>query len=424
MFNIMKRNLFDYRIYLGLFVSLFLLCSCGGRAVSPGYSVPKPKASVPAVKKCSTLPQKAFSSLDKAMSALMQDIICRANVSKADSFYIEKFEDLEGKNPGTGAAINREARTQMEKILPGHGTKKGYAAFTVKGSYRRIGKSFAIKGYAIKKGGKKGAESAVNVEAKAIKVPSPEKTMQKSIDKIYQGLQPAKGRCKNVYIYPFEDYSLISPNTGVRVRKTFAESLKKSLPGAVQTSAKANADCFASAYYDRRNVSGKDSICVYVRIKGKGGNAISSSYSCFETKSLNKPEKMAVETIKKSETEQTAKKEEQKPIPCDFNGKSYYVKRFKDKGNPNNNEDYVNDVVRSNVRRSIKKVLPKDSRRMTKEGTAQMIVEGSYEVKRSADGKCQSVSLDITCRDRSSAVPQTYNFTGIQNVVECYMIGD
>lgn len=354
--------------------------------------------------------QKPFATLESAISALEKDIVCRNSISPENSVFINKFEDAAMRHPQTHELINKTLISQAKKIVPTDkiASDSDSADFIISGAFKQEkGSMFIIEGYAVKSGSAENIKhiSAVRIDSKNIKIPMPEKNLPNAIKKIYdKGISKGKGLCKKVFVRPFADDSKISPKTGLRIKQEFENSLGKFMAGSTNVSSASNADCIATGRYDRRNVRGIDSFCVFVRLADKGGETVNSAMSCFETKSLN-----PVNT----------KPAENQTIPCDFKDKYVYVKPFINIGEKSSNDSFINDVILGQINSALLKELP-SSYLSVNEDSAKMIIEGKYKINKK-NGKCSSVNLDIACHDKNKSSPQTYDFKNVKNVVECYM---
>ena len=391
----MYRKVFYRRVSrcLSFVATCMLLFACSKINVMQGQGVPDIQVHQPV---CAKIQQKPFSALESALSALEKDIVCRNSISPENSVFINKFEDSAMRHPQTHELINKTLISQAKKIVPADkiASDSDSADFIISGAFKQEkGSMFIIEGYAVKSGSTENKKhvSAVRIDSKNIKIPMPEKNLPNAIKKIYdKGISKGKGLCNKVFVRPFADDSKISPKTGERIKNEFENSLGKFMAGSTKVSSAANADCIATGRYDRRNVRGIDSFCVFVRLADKGGETVNSAMSCFETKSLNpKP-----------------KEQPKKPAvnPPDFKGKYIYIQPFKAKDGKDNK--FNEEVIRGEIINALMQKIPQAYMSVDAEN-ADMTVSGEYEISGKGTPSCQAkVYISYFGKDGNAAVKQ------------------
>ena len=404
----MYRKVFYRRVSrcLSFVATCMLLFACSKSNVKQGQGVPQ---NMPRIENIVSdeIPQSSVEEL--ANNIAEQSII-----APGSTIVLSDFEDLDKYNPQTGVFINDKFKTALLRSKKLHGvsiisdiTSEEWGvkdAVRIYGTYKQDkNKFFVIRAYSEKGSQKK--SSAVKVSHKSIKIPKPEKNADISLGKIAENVFGfnAKRNCGTISIPPFRDDSLYNPKTGKLLRKIFGQFARMAMFSREFVSDSEMADCIAAGRYDRRNVRGKDSICVFARLSGKDGIDINSAMSCFETKSLNKvPVPVSL------------------PKTCDFKDKYVYVKPFVNMGEPNLNDGFIKDVILGQINGALLKDLPSSFITVNEE-SAQMIIEGKYKVN-TENGKCSNIDVDITCKEKDSFSSQPYNSEKLKNAVDCSML--
>ena len=373
---------------------------------------------------CGEIQKETFSSLENAMSALSGDIMCR-NTLETGSVAISEFSDQDNRNPQTGRLINSSfqssiaKKVQEVKIIPEDNyNEKDYPDAThIYGTYRQDKSgNFEITAYSEKAGRKN--ISTVKVIPSAMKIPMPEKTVcgfaAKEADSILTG--DVKNSCGRIFIMPLEDYTSINPKTGVMFRKIITE--KNKMRGIGIAYSAYEADCVAQGYYDRRNVRGRDSFCVYLQVSDKDGSVKNSASSCVLAEAVQKFHQKKVNTCESKPgpvpgTKPPVSQPPSKPKP-DFKGKYIYVSPLK----PKDGSDikFNNEVVQGQAIKALMAEFPKAYISVNHEN-ADIEVSGEYEITGKGTSSCKAkVYLKFFDRNKGNSPIKQKT---LDNVADC-----
>lgn len=371
---------------------------------------------------CGEIQETTFSSLENAMSALSDDIVCR-NALKTGSAAISEFSDQDNRNPQTGRLINSSFQSsiakkiQEMKIIPEDNyNEKDYPDATrIYGTYRQDKSgNFEITAYSEKAGRKN--VSTVKVIPSAMKIPMPEKTVcgfvAKEADSIFTG--DVKNSCGRIFIMPLEDYTSINPKTGDVFKTIITNYIRNKMRGIGIAYSAYEADCVAQGYYDRRNVRGRDSFCVYLQVSDKDGNVKNSASSCVLAEAVQKFHQKKVKTCESTTGPKPPSKPEHEKTDPDFKGKYIYVSPLK----PKDGSDirFNNEVVQGQAIRKLMAEFPKAYISVNPEN-ADIEVSGEYEITGKGTSSCKAkVYLKFFDRNKGNSPIKQKT---LDNVADC-----